>query len=412
LFFIKNIFMNLSKSVVGVLFLSFCLASCNKSMQSPRDTGTRSTAAEGITENVVFENGQDGYKCYRIPAIVKAPNGDLLAFAEARRNDCGDFGDVDLVLKRSTDQGNSWGKLQMVVDFGDNQAGNPAPVYDLTDPAFPKGRLFLFYNTGTAHEADVRKGKAVREVWYRTSTDYGTTWSDAVNITLQTSRPNAPEANPAYSFKEDWRSYANTPGHALQIQKGRYRGRLFVAANHSAGPPQEHSRDYIAHAFYSDDHGKTFKISPNLDYPGGNEATAAETSDGSLLFNFRNQSGDAKYRLQGFTKDAGESWDEIRVMKDLPDPVCQGSIINFSPQKRKPVLLFSNANSQTKRENLTVRSSTDDGQTWSAGRVIYAGPAAYSDLVIQQNGNIGVLYEKDGYKRISYAQFGYSWLVK
>ena len=404
--------MNLSKNVVGVLFLSLCLASCQKSMQSPRDMGTRPTAAEGITENVVFENGQDGYTCYRIPAIVKAPNGDLLAFAEARRNDCGDFGDVDLVLKRSTDHGKSWGKLHMAVDFGDNQAGNPAPVYDLTDPAFPKGRLFLFYNTGTAHEADVRKGQAVREVWYRTSTDYGTTWSDAVNITLQTSRPNAPSANPAYTFKEDWRSYANTPGHALQIQKGQYKGRLFVAANHSAGPPQEHSRDYIAHAFYSDDHGKTFKLSPNLDYAGGNEATAAETSDGSLLFNFRNQSGDAKYRLQGFTKDAGESWDEVRVMKDLPDPVCQGSIINFSPKKGKPVLLFSNANSQTKRENLTVRSSTDDGQTWSAGKVIYAGPAAYSDLVIQQNGDIGVLYEKDGYKRISYAQFGYRWLVK
>lgn len=74
------------------------------------------------------------------------------------------------------------------------------------------------------------------------------------------------------------------------------------------------------------------------------------------------------------------------------------------------MLLFSNANSQTKRENLTVRTSSDDGRIWLAGRVIYAGPAAYSDLVIQQNGNIGVLYEKDGYKRIVYAQFAYEWL--
>jgi len=381
-------------------------------MQSPRDRGTRSAGDKGVTETVVFENGQDGYQCYRIPAIVKAPNGDLLAFAEARRNDCGDFGDVDMVLKRSTDNGKSWGKLQLAVDFGSHQAGNPAPVYDLTDPAFPKGRLFLFYNTGTAHEADVRKGKAVREVWYRTSTDNGQSWSDAVNITLQTSRPNAPSVDPAYSFKEDWRSYANTPGHALQIQNGKFKGRLFVAANHSAGPPQDQSRDYIAHAFYSDDHGQTFKLSPNLDYAGGNEATAAETSDGSLLFNFRNQSGDAKYRLQGFTKDAGESWKEVRVMKDLPDPVCQGSMISFQPQKGKSVLLFSNANSQTRRENLTVRRSTDDGQTWSAGQVIFPGAAAYSDLVVQTNGDIGVLYEKDGYKRISYAQFGYEWLEK
>ncbi len=393
--------------IIAILLISICLASCNKSMQSPRDMGNSSSNGEGITETVVFENGDDGYQCYRIPAIVKAPNGDLLAFAEARRTDCGDFGDVDMVLKRSTDNGKSWGKLHMAVDFGDNQAGNPAPVYDLTDPTFPKGRLFLFYNTGTAHEADVRKGKAVREVWYKTSIDDGRSWGDAVNITLQTSRPNAPTANPAYTFKEDWRSYANTPGHALQIQNGQYKGRLFVAANHSAGPPQEAYRDYAAHAFYSDDHGQTFKLTPNLDYAGGNEATAAETSDGSLLFNFRNQSGDAKYRLQGFTKDAGESWDEVKVMKDLPDPVCQGSIISFTPKRGQHVLLFSNANSQTKRENLTVRSSTDDGQTWSAGKVIYPGPVAYSDLVVQKNGNIGVLYEKDGYKRITYAQFGY-----
>jgi len=393
-------------NIIPVLLLSLCLASCNKNMQSPRDMGTRASVNEEVTETVVFENGQDGYKCYRIPAIVKAPNGDLLAFAEARRNDCGDFGDVDMVLKRSTNNGKSWDKSQLVMDFGNNQAGNPAPVFDLTDPAFPKGRLFLFYNTGTAHEADVREGKAIREVWYKTSTDHGKNWSEATNITLQTNRPNAPAANPAYNFKEDWRAYANTPGHALQIQNGQYKGRIFVAANHSAGPPQEESRDYVAHAFYSDDHGQTFKISPDLDYAGGNEAIAAETSAGSLLLNFRNQSGDAMYRLQGFTSNAGESWDEVRVMKDLPDPVCQGSIINFTTKKGQHILLFSNANSQTERENLTVRRSTDDGQTWSAGQVVYAGPAAYSDLVIQKNGDIGVLYEKDEYERIVYARFG------
>lgn len=395
-----------------ILLLGISLVSCNKSMQSPRDMGTSPSVQGGIIETVVYENGEDGYQCYRIPAIVKAPNGDLLAFAEARRKDCGDFGDVDMVLKRSSDNGKSWGKLELVVDFGENQAGNAAPVFDLTDPGFPKGRLFLFYNTGTDHEADVRKGKAIREVWYKTSTDLGKSWSEPVNITIQVSRPNAPDTNPAYTFKEDWRSYANTPGHALQIQNGKYRGRLFVAANHSAGPPQDHSRDYIAHAFYSDDHGKTFKLSPDLNYPGGNEATAAETSTGSLLFNFRNQSGDAKYRLQGFTSNAGESWDEVRVMKDLPDPTCQGSIISYTPGRGKHVILLSNANSQAKRENLSIRSSTDDGQTWSAAKVIYPGEAAYSDLVIQQNGKIGVLYEKDDYKRIAYAQVSSKWVLK
>jgi sialidase-1 len=363
-------------------------------------------------EFVVFENEQEGYACYRIPAIVKAPDGQLLAFAEARRSNCGDFGDVDLVLKRSHDNGTRWGPLEKVVDFGEMQAGNPAPVFDLTDPAYPKGRLFLFYNTGSAHEADVRKGKAIREVWYRTSTDQGRTWSAPVNITSQTSRPRAPGVNAAYDFPDDWRSYANTPGHALQIQNGPKKGRIFVAANHSAGPPQEHFRDYSAHAFFTDDHGRTFRLSPTIGFPGGNEAIAAETSDGSLLFNFRNQSGDPRYRVQAFTSDAGDSWEDVKVMKDLPDPVCQGSMIRYVSKRGKPVLLFSNPNSQQKRENLTVRVSRDDGRSWSEGRLIYAGPAAYSDLVIQQDKKIGVLYEKDNYARIVYARFDYAWLTK
>ncbi|WP_373515877.1 exo-alpha-sialidase [Persicitalea sp.] len=396
-------------SALALLMLGTCFGQ-GRLVQSAQEAANVQSKSKGPTETVVFENDQNGYQCYRIPAIVKAPNGDLLAFAEARRDDCGDFGDVDLVLKRSRDNGRTWGEMQLVVDFGSNQAGNPAPVFDLTDPAFSKGRLFLFYNTGTASESDNRKGKAVREVWYKTSTDHGKSWSEPVNITHQTSRPNAPATNPAYTFKEDWRSYANTPGHALQIQNGKYKGRLFVAANHSAGPPQEQFRDYRAHAFYSDDHGKTFKLSPNIDYPGSNEATAAETSDGSLLFNCRNQSGDAKYRIQAFSRDAGASWTEEKVMKDLSDPVCEGSLISYKPKRGKPVLLFSNLDSQDKRENLTIRRSTDDGRSWSPGKVVYAGPAAYSDLVIQKNGDIGVLYEKDGYKRIVYAQFDYVWV--
>lgn len=363
-------------------------------------------------EVTVFQNGLEGYKCYRIPAIVKAPNGDLLAFAEARRNNCGDFGDVEIVMKSSPDQGKSWSALQVVADNGSDQAGNQAPVFDLTDKRYPKGRLFLFYNTGTAHEQEVREGKAMREVWFKTSTDNGRTWTEAVNITTQVSKPNHPATNPAYRFKEDWRSYANTPGHGLQIQKGAYKGRIFIAANHSEGPPQPKSRDYIAHGFYTDDHGQSFKLSPNVAYAGSNEAIAVETSDGSLLFNCRNQSGDAKYRIQAFTKNAGETWSEVKVMTDLPDPVCQGSMIDFEPKKGKKVLIFSNLNSQTKREKLTIRVSEDDGKSWSAGKEIYEGAAAYSDLVVQKDQKIGVLYEKDDYTKIVYAIFEYNWLIK
>ena len=79
-------------------------------------------------ETTVFQNGDDGFLCYRIPAIVKAPNGDLLAFCEARRLTCSDHGDVRIGMKRSSDSGETWGKLEIVVENGNNQA---AQVNDL-----------------------------------------------------------------------------------------------------------------------------------------------------------------------------------------------------------------------------------------------------------------------------------------
>lgn len=365
-----------------------------------------------VEETTVFQKGENGYQCFRIPAIVKAPDGHLLAFAEGRKKDCNDFGDIDILMRISSDNGQTWGPLQIVADNGESLAGNPAPVFDLTDRAFRSGRLFLLYNTSTVSENNIRKGQGIREVWYKTSTDNGTTWSEGVNITTQVNRPNKPEVNPAYTFSEDWRWYANTPGHALQLRKGRNKGRIFVAANHTAGPLQPQFREGRAHGFYSDDHGKTWKLTPDVDYASSNESTAAETSDGNLLMNSRNQSGDAKNRLLSFSKTGGASWEPVRIATDLPDPVCQGSMLDYQPRRGKRVLLFSNLNHPKSRENLTVRVSTDDGKSWSAGQVIYSGPSAYSDLVIQQDNNIGVLYEKDKYARIVYHRFSYDWLVR
>ena len=222
------------------------------------------------------------------------PDGELLAFAEGRVNGSNDFGDINIVLKRSSDKGKSWGPISTVVDYDNLQAGNPAPVVDLTDPLFPEGRIFLFYNTGNNYESEVRKGKGYREVWYKTSSDGGNSWSDPVNITTQVHRPFQPEVNSAYNFREDWRSYANTPGHAIQVTNGLYRGRILVAANHSKGDPEKDWEDYAAHTYYTDDHGKTFRLGQTVQIPGSNEATAAEISGNGLILNARNQKGDIK----------------------------------------------------------------------------------------------------------------------
>lgn len=354
----------------------------------------------------VFVSGTEGHKSYRIPAIIGLANGDLLAFCEGRVHGAGDFGDINIVMKRSSDGGATWAALQTVVDADSLQAGNPAPVVDRTDPAYPAGRIFLFYNTGNNHEGEVRKGHGLREAWYKTSTDNGRTWSDAVNITTQVHRPKQPQTNAAYNFTEDWRSYANTPGHAMQFENGTYKGRIFIAANHSAGDPQEQFRDYKAHGYYTDDHGKTFQLSETVPMPGGNESTAAELSNNRLLMNSRNQRGDVKARIVSISSDGGATWDTTFFDRTLIDPVNEGSVLTVGRRKGKSIVAFCNAADEKRRDNLTLRISYDDGKTWKRTIVIDKSAegkndhTAYSDLVKIGKSKIGVLYERDGYKEI------------
>jgi len=355
----------------------------------------------------VFVSGTDGYKSYRIPAIVALPNNDLLAFCEGRVNNAGDFGHVNIVMKRSTNGGKNWDNLQVVAENGDLQAGNAAPVVDMTDPDYPAGRIFLFYNTGNNHEGEVRKGNGLREAWYKTSTDGGQTWSEAVNITTQVHRPKQPKINPAYNFSEDWRSYANTPGHAMQFQTGKYKGRIFIAANHSAGDPQKGFADYLAQGYYTDDHGKTFHLAATVAMPGGNESTAAELSGGRLMMNSRNQKGDVRARIVSVSSNGGATWDTTYFDQTLIDPVNEGSLLTIGKKGGKNILAFCNAADAKRRDNLTLRISYDDGRTWKKSFVIDKSAdgtrgdwTAYSDLVKLGKKKVGVLYERDGYKQI------------
>ena len=355
----------------------------------------------------VFTSGQEGHRSYRIPAILSLPDGQLLAFCEGRVQGSGDYGDINIVMKRSMDQGKTWSTLQTVVDYDTLQAGNPAPVTDLMDPEYPAGRLFLFYNTGNNHENEVRKGNGLREVWYKTSTDGGQSWSQPVNITTQVHQPLKTEVNPAYRFKEDWRSYANTPGHALQIGSGKYKGRIYIAANHSQGDPRPHFEDYFAHGFYTDDHGKSFKLSESIPLPGSNEATAAEISGNGLLMNIRNQKGDIKARIVVRSQDGGNAWDTVYFDHNLPDPVSEGSILNIRKKGKKHWLAFSNAADTLHRNRLTLRISRDEGKSWYKNILIDAASGdqardytAYSDLVKLDRKTVGVLYERLGYSQI------------
>jgi sialidase-1 len=359
-------------------------------------------------EAVVFKGGDEGYKNYRIPAMISLPDGDILAFCEGRVDGLLDFGNTDIVMKRSSDHGKTWSPLQVVADNENLKAGSPAPVVDLTDPYFPNGIIFLFYNTNNKSEEEIRNGNGLAQAWYKISLDNGNTWSPEINITLQVHRPKQPKIDPGLNFREDWRVYANTPGHAMQFEHGKYKGRIFVVARHSAGEPKDDYEDYLAHGYYTDDHGKTFHLSENIKFPGAGEAMATEISEDRLMVNICNLGGRVRQRIVVFSKTGGQSWDASSFDKNLPDPICQASILTINVKKDKSEIAFCNPADTKRRDNLMLRVSEDEGKTWNKNYVIYntnaeanIDPAAYSDLAnIHKKNAIGILYEKDNYSKI------------
>ncbi|WP_216844080.1 exo-alpha-sialidase [Phytoactinopolyspora alkaliphila] len=358
----------------------------------------------------VYEAGTDGYDTFRIPAIVQAADGTLLAFAEGRVAGAGDTGDIDLVLKRSTDGGDSWGELQVVGDNGPNVFGNPAPVVDRET-----GRVILLttHNSGTATETAIRRGDVSdedsRRVFVQYSDDHGATWSDPREITAQTKEP-------------DWRWYATGPVHGIQLRHEPYAGRLVIPANHSAAPPEgsadtgAENKYYGAHSLYSDDGGETWQIG-GVDRPedgviNPNENTAVELNDGRVYFNTRDQNGTSEStRAVTHSSDGGASFDQpYQEEPQLPAPVVQAATLRLSSTALgapKDRLLFS-APKGPARAGMRISSSFDEGQTWTAGKLIWDGPAAYSDMVRLGNNRVGILYEAgvDGpYETITFARY-------
>ncbi|MCW5553577.1 MAG: exo-alpha-sialidase [Verrucomicrobiae bacterium] len=359
-------------------------------------TVTAAARAE-LQHTDVFVSGQDGYHTYRIPAIVTTTDGTVLAFAEGRKHSASDTGDIDLVLKRSADGGHTWSELSVVWDDGANTCGNPCPVVDRQTGTI---WLLLTWNRGDDAEPRIiaQTSKDTRRVFVTHSTDDGQSWARPQEITATTKLTN-------------WTWYATGPGAGIQVEQGSHRGRLVIPCDHiEAG-----TKRYFSHVIFSDDHGKNWQLGGSSPRDQVNECEVVELTGNRLLLNMRNYDRAQRTRQTAFSYDGGVTWTDQRHATELIEPICQASIRRYSwpDDGQKGNILFSNPAS-TRREKMTVRLSTDEGQTWPAARQLHAGPSAYSCLVILPDQTIGCLYEageKSPYEKIVLARFSLDWLT-
>ncbi|KAB2673882.1 MAG: exo-alpha-sialidase [Verrucomicrobia bacterium] len=353
--------------------------------------------ADPVSRTNVFRSGAQGAHTYRIPALVATTRGTLLAFAEARKTGSGDAGDIDLVLRRSTDQGRTWLPPQTVWDDGSNTCGNPCPVVDRDSGTI---WMLMTWNRGTDAESRIIAGQSqdTRRVFVANSIDDGLSWSKPREITSDVKRA-------------DWTWYATGPGAGIQIERGPHRGRLVIPCDHIEAA----TRRYYSHAIHSDDHGLTWKLGGSTPRDGVNECEVVELTGDRLLLNMRNYHKSQRVRQQAVSGDGGMVWTDQRHVPELSDPICQASIRRHSwPEPgRRSVLLFANP-AGGKREGITVRASFDEGRTWPVSRLLDPRPGAYSCLAILPDATIGLLYEagdKGPYENLVFARFPLGWLT-
>lgn len=340
----------------------------------------------------VFVAGEGGYHTYRIPSIIATRAGTLLAFAEGRRAGAGDAGDIDLVLRRSTDRGATWSAMRVIGDNGPNTFGNPCPLVDRDT-----GTIWLLttQNQGGDREKDILAGTSAgsRTVWVMRSGDDGETWSAPIEITASVKDPG-------------WTWYATGPGIAIQARDGRF----VVPANHAEAGTGVHR----SHLVLSDDHGRSWRLGGSAG-EGSNESQVVELADGRLMLNMRNHPPRPEnHRLVSISSDGGRTLSQPHEDPALIEPPAQASLVRFTrrPAHDRDRLLFANAAS-ARRERMMVRLSQDEGASWPIGRVVHDGPAAYSSLVVLDDLSIGLLYErgtKSPYELIAFTRFTLDWL--
>ena len=328
----------------------------------------------------LFHESDAGVHTYRIPALVETRNGKLLAVCDARHDNARDMpARISLVLRTSHDGGHDWRRAVTLRSVPEGGVGDASLLLDQHT-----GRVWCFHSYGPAGigfftaQPGARTGPTTFQFHAMFTDDDGATWSESVDLTPQVKDPA-------------WKALFATSGTHIQTSTGRYLVPMVV---------RDAEGIVSSRNAYSDDAGKTWRIGPAIG-PGTDESKCVELPGGVILQNMRN----GHTRAIAISHDGGVTFSGVTHDEALIDPTCNAAIIRYR-HKRHDLLLFSNAAS-AKRENLTLKSSSDEGKTWTTLESLHPGPAAYSTLLALRDGSIAVLYEcgeTSPYSRITFTR--------
>jgi sialidase-1 len=348
-------------------------------------------AAPVLTQTDVFVSGQAGYHTFRIPAVEAAPDGSLIAFAEARKYNADDPGfgkqEIDLVFKRSTNNGATWSPMKLLEHAGEYwSAANAATLVDRSN-----GRLWVFYlrsRPGCSTETS-RPGTDDMQTIARWSDDNGRSWSDPKDLTAVGRDLN----------DKSWRASVPGPGGAIQTRKGR----LIVPM---------WKTPFANFAVFSDDHGRTWQRSQMVPgKQGGDENQIVELTEGRLLMDCRQNSGSHRWLVE--STDGGQTWSERRDGVSVTPVMCAIERFTLKAAGEDHDRIVWTGPRGPDRRRLVIRWSDDEGKTFANERLISDDYAAYSDLTILKDKTVGVLWEhgvEHGYQFITFTRLNREWL--
>ena len=363
----------------------------------------------------VKQGGDSGVLRYRIPGLVCTKKNTLLALYDVRWDKHRDLqGNIDIGLSRSLDGGNTWAPMRIVLDMGeygqlpqkfngvsdacflvdtntdaiyiagcwmhgvvDHQTGQP--VSNLTNDSTNWNHQWRHYGSLQGFELNESSQFLITK-----SVDDGMTWSTPQNITQQIKN-------------KDWHLLAPAPGSGITLDNGTL---VFPTQG------KDENQQPFSNITYSLDGGHTWKAS-KPSYSNTTESMVVQLGDGSIMQNMRDNrnrksQSDTNGRAVFITKDLGENWIQHTTHHNaLIEPVCMASLFKHvyydHKGKTKSILLFSNPNSTTSRERMTIKVSLDDGKTWPKKYWLLLDQlhlsGGYSSLTSINNDTIGILYE-------------------